>query len=64
MTLNPAAIEDIVVTLLKIAPEVLDIVERVARNERARRVEAVRPEAGHGHAETAAEELRTGKAGE
>lgn len=53
--------ESIVVALIASAPELVDVVIRVATHEKARRVEDVRPEPGHGHAETAAEELRTGR---
>ena len=58
--MTPAGMESIVVALITAAPELVDVVIRVATHEKARRVEAVRPETGHGHAETAAEALRTG----
>ena len=58
--MTPAGMESIVVALIAAAPELVDVVIRVATHEKARRVEAVRPEPGHGHAETAADELRTG----
>lgn len=48
----------IALALLAAAPEALDIIERLCAHERARRVEDVRPEVGH--AEAAAERLRTG----
>jgi len=58
--MTPAGMEQIVTALIAAAPELIDVVIRVATHEKARRVEVVRPETGHGHAETAAEELRTG----
>lgn len=58
--MNVAAIEKLITALIELAPEVLDIVERLVNKEKARRVEAVRPAEGHGHAEDAAERLRTG----
>lgn len=57
--MSPALVETIVGALLASAPEVLGIVERMVAHEKARRVEAVRPETGH--AEEAAERLRAGK---
>ena len=59
--MNPSLVETIVSALIASAPEVLEVIERLVAKEKARRVEDVRPEAGHGHAESAAEHLRTGK---
>ena len=61
MSVSPVVVEEIVGALLKASPLVLDVIERIVKHERARRVADIRPEPGHGNAETAADELRTGR---
>jgi hypothetical protein len=58
---NERIVTKIVGALIEAAPTALEMIERACARERARRVEEVRPE--HGHAETAAEHLRTGEPG-
>lgn len=53
-----ALVEEVVGAILRATPAALDLIERLCSDERARRVEAIRPEPGHTHAEDAVAHLR------